>query len=79
MSLAVTPSSSEQRFRIELVNWEKDEQMAAWFEERRVRLTCDRGERELRTVSHRHEYHKHLLAVLLRVLIEELDIDVAVA
>jgi Uma2 family endonuclease len=76
MSIAVSPTAAEQRFRVSLVNWEKYEQMAAWFDGRHVRLTYDRGELELMTVSHKHEYHKHLLAVLLMVLIEELDIDV---
>src|SRR5215510_5085277 len=76
MSVAVSPTSGEQRFRLSLVSWEKYEQMAEWFDGRHVRLTYDRGELELMTVSHRHEYHKHLLGRLLDVLTEELNIDV---
>src|SRR4051794_5709328 len=76
MSIAVGPFAADQRFHVSLVTWEKYEQMAAWFEGRHVRLTYDRGELELLTVSHKHEYHKHLLAMLFMVLIEELDIDV---
>src|SRR5262249_4770393 len=76
MSTVSTAVASEQRFRISLVSWEQYEQMADWFEGRHVRLTCGRGERELMTVSHRHEYHKHLLGRLLDALTEETDIDV---
>ena len=49
--------------------------MAAWLDGRHVRLTYDRGELELMTVSHRHENHKHLLGVLLMVVAEELGIE----
>jgi Uma2 family endonuclease len=76
MSVAPILTDAEQRFRISFINWEKYEQLAAWFDGRHVRLTYDRGELELMTVSHRHEYNKHLLAVLLMASIEELDIDV---
>jgi Uma2 family endonuclease len=76
MSFATAGVFGEQRFRISLVSWEKYEQMAAWFEGRHVRLTYDRGELEIRTVSHRHERYKHLLGRLLDALTEELDIDV---
>ncbi len=76
MSVEAIPSAPEQRFRVSLVSWDKYEQMAAWFAGRHVRLTYDRGELELMTVSHKHEYHKHLLALLLMALFEELDLDV---
>jgi Uma2 family endonuclease len=75
MSTVAVRASSEQRFRISLVSWEKYEQMAAWFDGRHVRLTYDRGELELMTVSHKHEYHKHLLGLLLMVAAEELGIE----
>src|SRR5262249_26518776 len=76
MSTVSTAVASEQRFRISLVSWEKYEQMADWFDGRHVRLTYDRGELELMTVSHKHEFQKHILGVLLMVLVEELDIDI---
>src|SRR5438270_13788281 len=75
MSVATVSASGEQRFRLSLVSWEKYEQMAAWLDGRHVRLTYDRGELELMTVSHRHESHKHLLGALLMVAAEELDVE----
>jgi Uma2 family endonuclease len=75
MSVAAIPTSGEQRFRLSLVNWEKYEQMAAWLDGRHVRLTYDRGELELMTVSHKHENQKHLLGLLLMVAAEELAIE----
>jgi Uma2 family endonuclease len=66
----------EQRLRLSLVSWEKYEQMAAWFEGRHVRLTYDRGELEIMTVSHQHEYEKRLIGRLLDALTEELKIEI---
>ena len=76
MSLAVVASDPEQRFRLSLVDWDKYEQMAALLDGRHVRLTYDRGELELMTVSHRHEYQKHLLGLFLIEVIVQVDIDV---
>src|SRR5436309_303596 len=75
MSVEVVPTSGEQRFRLSLVSWEKYEQMAAWLNGRHVRLTYDRGELELMTVSHKHESYKHLLGALLLVVAEELNVE----
>lgn len=66
----------EQRLRLSLVSWEKYEQMAAWFEGRHVRLTYDRGELEIMTVSHPHEFGKHLIGILVIQLVAELQIDI---
>jgi len=76
MSVAAVPASGEQRFRFSLVSWEKYEQMAAWLDGRHVRLTYDRGELELMTVSREHEKFKHLLGRLLDVVTLELNIDI---
>ncbi len=76
MSVVKSAPASEQRFRLSLVSWEKYEQMVAWFEGRHVRLTFDRGELEIMTVSHLHELLKHLLRRLLDAFTEELDIDI---
>jgi Uma2 family endonuclease len=70
------PASGEQRFRLSFVSWEKYEQMVAWFDGRHARLTYDRGELELMTVSHRHENAKHFLGLFLVTLAELLDIDI---
>jgi Uma2 family endonuclease len=74
-TVATSPASGEQRFRLSLVNWEKYEQMVAWFDGRHVRLTYVQGELELMTVSDRHESHKHLLGLLLMAAAEERDIE----
>ena len=50
--MSIHVPTSEQRFRLSLVSWEKYEQMAAWFEDRHCRLTYDRGELEIMTVGH---------------------------
>jgi Uma2 family endonuclease len=76
MSVATVSASGEQRFRLSLVSWEKYEQMIAWFDGRHVRLTYDRGELELMTVSHRHENWKHLLGALLLIAAVELGIKI---
>ena len=75
VSVTAVPALAEQRFRLSLVSWEKYEQMSAWLNGRHVRLTYDRGELELRTVSHKHESGKHLLAALLMAAAEELDVE----
>jgi Uma2 family endonuclease len=74
--MSVPIAACEQRLRLSLVSWEKYEQMAAWFEGRHVRLTYDRGELEIMTVSHPHEFDKHLIGVLVMQLVTELNIDI---
>jgi Uma2 family endonuclease len=74
--MSIDVRGGEQRLRLSFVSWEKYEQMAAWFEGRHVRLTYDRGELEIMTVSHEHEFDKRLIARLLDALTEELRIDV---
>jgi Uma2 family endonuclease len=74
MSIHAPPR--EQWLRLSFVSWEKYEQMAAWFEGRHFRLTYDRGELEIMTVSHPHEFGKHLIGRLVDALTEELDIDI---
>jgi Uma2 family endonuclease len=76
MSTRTVPASGEQRFRLSGLSWDQYALMAASLDGRHVRLTYDRGELELMTVSHRHEHHKHLLAALVMVAAEEMDIDV---
>jgi Uma2 family endonuclease len=76
MSVATVSASGEQRFRLSLVSWEKYEQMVAWFEGRHVRLTYDRGELELMTVSHAHKHQKHFLGLFLVTAAEELVIEI---
>jgi Uma2 family endonuclease len=74
--MSIHVPTSEQRFRLSFVSWEKYEQMAAWFEGRHCRLTYDRGELEIMTVSHPHEFGKHLLGMLVMQLVLELEIEI---
>jgi Uma2 family endonuclease len=74
--MSIHAPTREQRLLLSLVSWEKYEQMAAWFEGRHLRLTYDRGELEIMTVSHPHELGKHLIGRLLEALTEELSIDI---
>jgi Uma2 family endonuclease len=74
--MSIHAPAREQWLRLSLVSWEKYEQMAAWFEGTRFRLTYDRGELEIMTVSHPHEFGKHLIGRLLEALTEELAIEI---
>jgi Uma2 family endonuclease len=67
----------EQRFRISGIDWPTYVKFSDLFPERRIRITYDRGEMELMTVSPEHERGKHLLGRLIDVLTEELEIDMA--
>jgi Uma2 family endonuclease len=67
----------EQRFRISGVSWPDYLALSDALGERYVRVTYDRGEMELMTVSPEHERGKHLLGRLVNALTEELDIDIA--
>jgi Uma2 family endonuclease len=73
--MSIHVPASEQRFRLSLVSWEKYEQMAAWFEGRHCRLTYDRGELEIMTVSHPHEVGKKVIGTLVVMLAVELKTE----
>src|SRR4051812_30468390 len=80
MSIAEAPVKqlpAEQRFRLSCVDWPSYLAMAKALEGRHVRLTYDRGEMELMTVSPLHERYKKLLARMLEALTEELGVDIA--
>ena len=67
----------EQRLRLSLIPWETYIQFSDGLGERHIRVTYDRGEMEIMTVSPRHENNKKLLARLVQALTEELDIEIA--
>ena len=69
MTTAVLPT--EQRFRLSDVSWEAYDTFTDLLGERHVRITFDRGELELMTVSPEHEHYKSLLARLVEALTEE--------
>ncbi len=74
--MSIHASPREQWLRLSFVSWEKYEQMANLLQDRRLRLTYDRGELEIRSVSHPHEFGKKLIDGLVFVLVEELNIDI---
>jgi Uma2 family endonuclease len=76
MPTTTTAPTAEQRFRLSLVSWEKYESLRAWFEGRPLRITFDRGEIEIRTLSYLHERTKKLLARLIESLSVEIDCDI---
>ncbi len=71
-------SGVEQRFLIHNVPWSGYVAIGEALRDRPgIRITFDRGNLELMTTSAEHEHQKHLLALLLHVLAEELDVPIA--
>jgi Uma2 family endonuclease len=75
MSTAQIPA--EQHFVLSCIDWPTYVGFSDLLGERHVRVTFDRGEMEFRTLSPEHECSKKLLARLIEVLTEEMDIDIA--
>ncbi|HEV3202796.1 MAG TPA: Uma2 family endonuclease [Gemmataceae bacterium] len=67
----------EQRLRLSAVPWESYVIYSDGLGPRHIRVTYDRGEMEVMTLSSRHEHKKKLLARLVEALTEEMEIDVA--
>jgi Uma2 family endonuclease len=76
MSIADLVPPSEQHFRMSAVSWEGYLHLAKAFAGRHVRMTYDRGELELMTVSFGHDGDKSLLARFVEVVTEEMAIDI---
>lgn len=68
---------AEQRLRLSAVPWESYVLYSDSLGERHVRVTYDRGEMEIMTLSSKHEGNKKLLGRLLEALTEEMNIDIA--
>src|SRR5262245_6150653 len=67
-----------QQLRLDGVSWRAYEGLLRAFEdERRFRITYDRGKLEIMTLSAGHERPKHLLGLLVVMLAYELDINIA--
>jgi Uma2 family endonuclease len=71
------PAPPEQRVRLSMVPWETYVSFTDGLGPSHVRVTYDRGEMEIMTVSSEHERAKTLLARLIESLTEELNIDIA--
>jgi Uma2 family endonuclease len=70
--MATVQASSEQRFVLSGVTWRDYLHLLHAFDTRRVRVTYDRGDVEIMTVSSEHERFKCLINLLIAVLVEEL-------
>jgi Uma2 family endonuclease len=68
------PADGEQRFILRDADWDTYQGFLAALGERHVRVTYDRGCLELMTLSHRHERISHLLAQVIQILSDELDL-----
>jgi Uma2 family endonuclease len=87
MSVAVAPVEipvetplkipAEQHFVLTEITWQAYLAFSDLLNERRVRLTYDRGELEFMTVSPEHERGKSLLRRFLEALTEELGVEIA--
>lgn len=66
-----------QHFLLTDIAWRTYVAFGNLLEGRNLRLTYDRGELEFMTLSPEHERFKHLSVLLLAVLAEELNIDMA--
>jgi Uma2 family endonuclease len=68
---------AEQRLRLSLIPWETYVLYSDGLGPRHIRVTYDRGEMEIMTVSSKHEHKKTLLGRLVEALTEEMEIDIA--
>lgn len=71
--VATVEAPKEQRFMLRNVDWSSYRSFADALGESHVRLTYDRGNLELMTLSHGHERLSSLLGRFIEVLTEELD------
>lgn len=58
------------------ISWKNYERIGRIFWNRPIRITYDRGQMEILRTSNEHERFKHVMAVLLFVLAEELNIEI---
>ena len=77
IDMATVVSTAEERLRFSQVPWAKYVAYCDSLEERHIRVTYDRGEMEVMTLSSKHENRKKLLARFVEALTEEMSIDIA--
>ncbi|RPI88897.1 MAG: Uma2 family endonuclease [Planctomycetaceae bacterium] len=78
MSTALLPemAAGEQRLLLSDIDWETYDQLLSLLEGRHLRLNYDQGTLEIMTTSGEHERLKKLLARLLEVITEELNVPI---
>src|SRR5437868_4288739 len=74
MKMATATLPTEERIVLQKVSWQEYEEYLQQYEERRIRLTYDRGTLEIMILSLGHEGFSYLLGRFVDVLTEELDI-----
>jgi len=75
--MGTVPVPTEQRLRLSAIPWKTYSLYSDGLGARHVRVTYDRGEMELMTVSPKHERNKKLLGRLVEALTEEMEIEIA--
>src|SRR5438132_10172476 len=75
--MIATPVPVEQRLRLSAIPWESYVLYSDGLGPRHIRVTYDRGEMEIMTLSGKHERDKSLLSRLIGALTEEMEIDIA--
>jgi Uma2 family endonuclease len=75
--MATVTEPTEQRLHLYEVPWEGYLSYSDGLGPRHIRVTYDRGEMDVMTLSSRHEWEKKLLARLVEALTEEMGIDIA--
>jgi Uma2 family endonuclease len=67
----------EQRLRLSAIPWSTYVLYSDGLGPRHIRVTYDRGEMEVMTLSSKHEHKKRLLGRLVETMTEEMNIDIA--
>src|SRR5262249_12678957 len=75
-SMATAQLAVPQRLLLSNVNWQSYEDLLEKLEERHIRLSYDRGELEIMTLTHEHEHYGSLLGRLIEALTEELNVPI---
>lgn len=78
MAGLTTAAPAEQRFLLNGLDYQRYVAIADAIGEQPIRLTYDRGRLELMTVSREHERYRHLLALFVMVIAEEMQIETAI-
>jgi Uma2 family endonuclease len=76
LDLQTAKTSDGQRFLLSGVSWQTYDSLLKALGDRRIRLTYDRGNLELMTLSFRHERFGRLLGRMIDTLTLELDLPV---
>ncbi|MGH7137367.1 MAG: hypothetical protein ACREHD_16610, partial [Pirellulales bacterium] len=76
MATAERVITNEQRFLLHGVDWRSYQMLGEALLNRRIRITYDRGDLEMMTVSNEHERNKKFVARLIEEFTVELNIPI---